>query len=185
MTGQGKYHMLLLAIFIMATIGCSHKTLSIFFDGVPDNSDSTITATATVPVAEDNAVQDNTMAEMTDNKSSFHSPFTNKECSSCHDKQAMGQYVESQPGMCYQCHDNFSNMYTNLHAPVDAGSCTECHNPHQSQYPKLLKADERTMCLSCHDNTEDKWISIHEGIENASCSECHNPHGSNDNALLK
>ena len=119
------------------------------------------------------------------NTQSFHAPFSSKECAACHDKQSMGRYTASEPEMCYQCHDNFTNTYTILHAPVEAGSCTECHNPHQSQYPKLLKSDERAMCFSCHDYTEPNWISVHEGIDNAKCSECHNPHGSHESGLLK
>ena len=185
MNSQGKYTFIFLLIFIFMIIGCSRKTLSIFFDGVPEESDSTMAANATPTNSVENDSQGQGAVDLAANTQSFHAPFSSKECAACHDKQSMGRYTASEPEMCYQCHDNFTNTYTILHAPVEAGSCTECHNPHQSQYPKLLKSDERAMCFSCHDYTEPNWMSIHEGIDNAKCSECHNPHGSHESGLLK
>lgn len=179
--------LILIEISFVAVVllwGCSPKTLSVFFDGVPNPADS---ASLNSDHPEYLANQDNlSKAASKENRQMyfFHMPYQDKECASCHNPDIMGKLVETLPALCYQCHEDFGSMYANLHAPVEAGECLSCHNPHMAENKQLLKITGQKMCFECHDSESILSAEYHSEIADADCTDCHNPHGSADKFLL-
>jgi len=165
-------------------VSCSHKVLSVFFDGVPEENDSIKIAAKKPSPKTDSLVK----VEITENlaglQNSVHPPFQNKKCALCHDPYAKGKLQIPQPGLCYLCHDNFNLKFKSLHGPVAGGYCTSCHNPHKSEFKKLLIREDQELCLYCHDSRLVYKLPDHENIGNAGCITCHDPHGSNRKNLL-
>ena len=163
----------------------SHDVQSFLFDGVP------VLDKVEVSVVKDSIlVGDSTSTLMTrrayDARNDFnlHEPYQKRECSSCHDRNAMGKTKAPTPELCYECHDNFNEIYVVLHGPVAAGNCSECHNPHQSKLKKLLIKKSQDLCLSCHDQALIVTDKIHKEIKEESCTTCHSAHGGNNNYSL-
>jgi len=164
----------------LLSIGCSatsrHKTLTVFFDGVPplktaDTGDAQPTAATTGSVPS-RPVQ-----------GSVHGPYAAKLCDACHVKGATNALVAPNDELCAQCHTikldkNF------MHGPLTSGGCLLCHDPHSSRYPYLLVSDSGTFCLGCHDKETVAKIEGH-GDPNANCTGCHDAHGSDKKYLLK
>ena len=173
-----------IAVLILAISACSSKTLSVFFDGVPLREDTLATTSGITANPSDSAGVNETFASKTSPGINYHAPYQNKECFSCHNENSMGKLITAQPDLCYQCHDNFSESYSFLHAPVELGECTSCHNPHLSESSKLLIDPGQQLCLNCHERAEVIKNENHEGIGDATCYECHNPHGGNESNLL-
>ncbi|MCF6342569.1 MAG: hypothetical protein L3J31_07180 [Bacteroidales bacterium] len=171
-------------VFIIAcTPRSSYKSLSVFFDGVPnpDVIDSIARADSLSKIAmtKDAPARDRVRTEYV-----FHPPYVDKECASCHDQGQMGKLLEPMPGLCYQCHEDFADQFEVLHGPVGGGFCTECHNPHLTKDKHLLVRTGQDLCLGCH-NTNDVFSNeVHEDIEDADCTECHNPHGGDDRFIF-
>lgn len=174
-------YILLFAILVLASmVGCTPKTsynvLSFFFDGVPDLNQTSMTITTdSLSMADSMAISENQFPVST--PYIFHQPYEQKECDICHNNAFMGQLNEAQPDLCYNCHENFSDVYQYVHGPVVAGYCSKCHNPHLSKLESLLLLEGQSLCLQCH---EAEWVfknESHEGIEDYNCTECHNPHG--------
>lgn len=161
-----------------------HRTLTFFFDGVPDTtSKQLVKANDSVKHADTSNVSH---ANVNNAPSQIiHPPYKERNCDACHQKDQKGKFVAEQPDLCYNCHDNFKTKYKSLHAPVEAGSCTECHSPHYSKNKKLLIRQGQDLCLYCHDKQDVFKIETHKDIGETSCTECHNPHGGEDNYLLR
>jgi predicted CXXCH cytochrome family protein len=141
------------------TSGCNspeqtRRILSIFFDGVPQQEDTTLIASVT-----DDTLQ-------------------------VSDSIQPGQFVEAQPALCYMCHEDFADKYEFLHGPVAAGYCTVCHHPHFEKNEYLLKHTGQDLCLYCHDSNRILKGETHESIGDMNCTECHNPHGGSDKYLF-
>ena len=171
-------------VLVILSWGCAPKTLSIFFDGVPNPDDS-------VSLFNDQeeylAKQENSYEEPVKEVKTpyfFHLPYQEKECASCHDPNVMGKLVEPLPGLCFQCHDNFNTLYTIQHAPVEAGECLSCHNPHMAESKHLLKTAGQQMCFECHDAGQALNTEYHSEIGDVNCTECHNPHGGQERFML-
>jgi predicted CXXCH cytochrome family protein len=87
-----------------------------------------------------------------------------------------------------------------LTLPLEHGrnmQCTTCHDPHDDQFGKFLRMDNRgsQMCMSCHDLTDwpasahansgsslngarrDRWSNLRVStVRDAGCESCHSPH---------
>jgi predicted CXXCH cytochrome family protein len=169
---------LLIVFFILA--GCSHKVLTVFFDGVPEPVDS-----AAVAVKKSDSLKRDTVAgELAGNQRSVHPPFKKKKCSLCHDPNSTRKFQMPQPELCYQCHDNFALGFKFVHGPAGGGYCTSCHNPHQSDLPKLLARKGQQLCLTCHDQGTIFKQPAHKDNGDSDCTSCHNPHGGNKRYFL-
>lgn len=169
--------------------GCSatnhYKFLSFFFDGVPNPAEQTsINNSDSISRLDSTSLAENIKIESLPT-GSIHSPYQEKDCSSCHDQSSMGKFTELQPKLCYQCHEDFSSKYKVLHGPVGGGQCTTCHNPHVSENASLLKRTNQSLCFFCHDQKQVLALEPHKDIENTSCTECHNPHGGDDKFILR
>jgi len=154
-----------------------YKVLSFFFDGVPNPQTTDIRV-----VADSLSILDSTNLlansdEVTKSRFILHLPYGKKECISCHDQNSIGKTVESQPQLCYKCHDDYNESYQFVHGPVGGGYCSICHDPHKSQLNQLLKQPAEQLCLNCHDSSTVYNSKFHKKNEQTSCIECHNPHG--------
>lgn len=169
---------------VVALTGCSpeqkYHVLTFFFDGVPEMNFNAVS---------DSLLADTTstglVAGITKPSEFFHQPFNDKECESCHIKGTIGELNNPQPKLCYQCHENFSSIYSSLHGPVMGGYCTECHSPHKSKLEFLLLNSGQELCLKCHDAEILNQSLIHNDMESTNCIVCHNPHGAENRSYTR
>jgi len=161
-----------------------HSILTFFFDGVPDHDSVSSASGGTAKEMSDTlALTDEATAEKK-TVQVLHYPYQEKECAVCHDQNSLGDMVEPEPGLCYQCHEDFSYNYKFLHGPVAGGYCTACHHPHMAAEPNLLRRSGQALCLYCHEQLPDSWNEVHGDLGDMNCTECHNPHGGEDKNIL-
>lgn len=176
---------LLLSIgLLLMTYSCSPKTLSIFFDGVPNPDDSLSVISETQGQSTNGSQVAVASAKENTIRYFFHMPYKKKECGSCHNTNVMGQLLEQPPGLCYRCHQDFSVSYSVLHAPVEAGECLACHKPHVADNNDLLLEKGQSLCFQCHDQEATIATEYHAEIADSDCTDCHNPHGGNERFIL-
>jgi predicted CXXCH cytochrome family protein len=180
---------LTVAVILIYLSGCSttnnYKVLSFFFDGVPDPAKDTTSLSNDSLRSLDTAVfAQNSISKQTP-QMVVHSPYQDRQCNSCHDQSRMGKLLKSPPGLCYQCHEDFSSKYQVLHGPVGGGQCTQCHSPHSSTNADLLIRTGQSLCFYCHDSNQVMESTAHLEINDANCTECHNPHGGKDRTFLR
>lgn len=120
-----------------------------------------------------------------------HAPVA-EDCAYCHEATGNAHpgeekgfsFTDSQPSLCYMCHDALNNM-SNVHMPVSDGECTMCHNPHLADNEKLLHSKPAsTICIECHDINTTTQTSGHKHFTEGDCQVCHDPHQSNNSFLL-
>lgn len=159
--------------------------LTFFFDGVPV-ADST-GAESPVPgiLPEDSSSIDSGAPSAGTAALVVHYPYGEKECAACHDQQSLGTMVETQPGLCYTCHEDLTTRYNYLHGPVAGGYCTSCHDPHEAEGGKLLRFTGDKLCFHCHREESVYRNEMHEGLEGMGCTDCHNPHGGEDKYIFQ
>ena len=171
-------------------VACSpkvrHGLLNTVFDGVPPYQDKN----DFVVIGDTIAAIDSTSMSISPPTSSFknvyHPPFKEKNCSSCHDTQHMGQMVAEEPQLCYQCHDSKTGNHDFKHGPVGAGYCTSCHRPHMAEAKKLLLNDGEELCLNCHSSERIAANRIHQKAkQKQDCLSCHNPHSSDNRFMMQ
>ena len=188
MSGTRLYITLWLMTLVTLIWGCSPKmypsVLSFFFDGVPDNRQHSDTLSNDSLKTIVNPSKELLIEKIPQKHFFYHAPYKAKECTSCHNKESMGQLVEAPPTLCYQCHDDFTTTYLLVHEPVASGDCLGCHNPHLSENQKLTIRKGQQICLECHDSGDMKAVAGHKNIGEAKCTTCHNPHGGNEKGFL-
>lgn len=181
---------IILVIFLLA--GCDpvrrHKTLSFFFDGVPEpasmtkeqaksKSDEEKKSTLKQPVNFEIVTPEGPIIT--------HYPFGKHKCDLCHVDQFSQKLKAEESDLCFKCHDNFLVDAPEKHFPAEYGMCLECHVPHDSKNPKLLREPKDKICLKCHDiSSEDSEVK-HPPAAAGLCLACHNPHVSKNPHLLK
>jgi predicted CXXCH cytochrome family protein len=169
------------AALSILTLGCSvrknYKTLSFFFDGVPDPNAPVARAAGPsgpgVPTYSYEVVA----------KMYQHKPYAEGNCAACHtaDKKHL---VTVKAELCLKCHAPATTQYATMHAPVALGQCLWCHEPHESDSPKLLKTTSAQLCLQCHDQALlPSDIKPHLS-DRANCLYCHVGHGGPKPSLL-
>ena len=165
-------------------VGCSHKVLSVFFDGVPESNDSARMVAQKASKKTDSLLIAEATGNTTGLQNSVHPPFLNKKCALCHDQNSRDRLQSPQPGLCYVCHDDFSQTFKYVHGPAAGGYCTSCHSPHKSEFKKLLIRQGQDLCLFCHDLKQVMKVPDHGNIGDTDCTSCHNPHGGNTKDFL-
>jgi len=188
-TGRQLLSALPVVLLLIYLSGCStshnYKTLSFFFDGVPDPSKAAANHTNdSIHNLDTTLLAQNTTGNANP-QSSIHPPYQDKQCNSCHDQSTMGKLIKSPPDLCYQCHEDFTGKYKILHGPVGGGQCTQCHNPHMSTNKDLLIRTSQSLCLHCHESKQVMETEAHLTIKDADCITCHNPHGGDDRNFLR
>lgn len=175
---------------VLGLVGCSptvrHSFLSTIFDGVPPLDTVQIIAVidssqiVSSEVLASNAIELRSKPEFV-----VHPPYLEKKCKNCHDQNKMGAFTQSQPGLCFQCHDNIEQQHEFSHGPAAGGFCTSCHSPHKSELENLLLRSEQQLCLDCHNSGIISNNEIHKDIGETNCTACHNPHSSNNQFMLR
>lgn len=159
--------------------GCSieknYKTLSFFFDGVPDPSAPK--KLAGIPLAAQEDIRQSPTY-------SAHPPFVQGKCVECHSERF--QLSSADASLCMKCHSDQLTKHERMHGAVVGMACLWCHTPHESAYAHLFKANDRTVCTQCHAkgvlNTER--VEAHADPKRG-CLECHYGHGGDAQYFLK
>jgi predicted CXXCH cytochrome family protein len=165
---------------IAAMVGCSvrenYKTLSFFFDGVPDPN-----APVNIQRVGNSSDSSNPLAGA---KMYLHKPYAEQRCTECHtpDKK---QLIMLKEDLCVKCHEDKTHQYAVMHAPVAAGQCMWCHEPHESDQPRLLKTTAPDLCLQCHDLELLPSSNPAHRSDMANCLSCHLGHGGIKGSMLR
>ncbi|MCL5991340.1 MAG: cytochrome c3 family protein [Bacteroidetes bacterium] len=176
--------LILFVLFNFLLTSCSaeknYETLTFFFDGVPDpNAKPSLTDS-------NKTTKEQNLKQYVKSEEIFtHPPYGDRACENCHDAKSANRLNASEPGLCYQCHDDFSKNLRYVHGPIASGYCTQCHEPHQGKYKNLLIRDGQKLCYYCHEKNDVLENENHTGIEDTKCWDCHDPHGSNEKHFLK
>jgi DmsE family decaheme c-type cytochrome len=119
-------------------------------------------------------------------------------CVDCHELHAENDpvlAVETQPEVCYQCHQEQRAQFlrqsrhpvqgtTASMSHVGLMSCTDCHQPHGGPGPaNLIRNTINEQCYDCHAEKRGPFLWEHPPVQE-DCSNCHTPHGSNYENLL-
>lgn len=172
-----------------------YRTLSFFFDGVPDPNAPPVPAPGDARRRHEAARQQRVEGQPELPESSSHEPFVNHLCSECHiipeTTEARPSWIMGKPKLrypveelCARCHEPPQATY--IHGPVAMRRCDLCHTPHESRYPHLLKLESTNeTCISCHSGETFITQDAHEDLGPMECTTCHDPHASNYPHFLK
>jgi predicted CXXCH cytochrome family protein len=174
------------AAVVILTFGCDetkhYSTLSFFFDGVPDpNAPPPDLATLEI-TREDGTVIERDKPIVWH----YHTPYENRNCFDCHDRDAGFDLSDAGSALCQQCHDTYFELRPDdwMHGPIQVEGCALCHEPHRSEYPGVLKAAQPDICFRCHDPNLFERSAFHAALEDRTCSRCHDPHSTGNRLLL-
>lgn len=185
-TGRGMAAIRLLMTAMAAGLccaGCStpearYRTLSFFFDGVPEpgvpkDAAKEQTGTAKQPQA------------APETQFSLHPPYAERKCEVCHESQGSNQLKMDKSKVCGTCHAPDHFMGKSVHGPVAGGNCYACHDPHKSPNPHLLLETGSAICQKCHKPEDFGEQNSHRTEKGSDCLSCHVPHASDKDRLLK
>lgn len=183
------------SLLVMLVMSCDeverYKVLSFFFDGVPPlveeriiSSDEVMDANSGLPLTEGQG------QSVTQGKPVERAHGQGRRCSLCHDpldkgKRATSQAARRIPGICYGCHEDYTESGLHVHGPVAVGACDFCHDPHVSSYDALLKDPEPELCYRCHDQKSIESVLAHRTDMSSGCMPCHEAHSSSKKKLLR
>ena len=167
--------------FFSCSVAKNYKTLSFFFDGVPDPNQKKAAAEQS---AAKKGSQSKRIRPVIVIKSG-HPDYAKKRCSKCHDNTKQSYLKTSRDKLCFTCHkaEKFTGKF--LHGPVAVKHCHTCHLPHNSRYPRLLVKIKRPLCLQCHKEEEINIIRDHTTRQYDDCVRCHLPHAADNKFFLK
>lgn len=175
--------LLSLVVLIQCSPRTSRNLLTFFFDGVPLPVDTVRMEVDTVFTEEPGS--GSMVVERTTSKEFLvHYPYQEGDCSACHDPVSPATLTEPEPGLCYNCHEDFSVRFHWLHGPVAGGYCTVCHDPHRSVNKSLTRYSGEERCRHCHSREQMAASEMHMDLEGMQCIDCHHPHGGDDRYIL-
>ncbi len=179
------YKFILLLSTTILFWGCdtasNYKTLSYFFDGVP-NPDSV--AINSVDSNSKSNIQNQNISHNTIQLHS-HKPYTSRECSKCHQSSFSNKLVKDINDLCFDCHAELIKDSIYVHGPVAEGYCVKCHQPHTSTNDNLILKTDQSLCYECHLKTDILKNKAHYEIKDTICWVCHNPHAQSKQYFLK
>ena len=165
--------------------GCSverdYRTLSLFFDGVP-NPHAKATTQNSVTAFDSKPGQAGKAARVI---ASPHKPFAEEKCTACHadPTQVFASALNSE--LCMKCHASVLGEHPAMHGPVIGKACLWCHEPHDSPFASLLKTTDASLCIQCHERaTLSTKVEAHPATT-GSCLDCHYGHGGNHPPFLR
>lgn len=161
-----------------------HSMLNFFFDGVPPPHEETLTGEPETTGDTEDTQQPGRSAEPSDLSDTFfiHQPYKTDHCTSCHEKNNIGNLIAGKGTLCIYCHDPYTGIHKKTHGPVQAGMCMVCHDPHFSSYQYMLKTDTEELCTQCH-NKHQLSDESHKAELSNDCTACHDPHAGPLNLL--
>jgi len=159
--------------------------LNFFFDGVPEHDSLNVELALADSAGADTLMASENLFVMQEFSRFTHYPYEEGDCATCHNRQALGTMVETQPALCYLCHENLEETYIHLHGPVAGGFCTACHHPHESDREKLLRFSGDELCYHCHLETSVSKNEMHQDLDGMFCMDCHHPHGGEDKYIFQ
>lgn len=181
-TATKRLAVLSVLVFPVLICGCEpktesqYKTLSFFFDGVPDP------ARRAAEELRKEQEKEESGKKQVKRVQAQHAPFAAKQCDGCH-RKSTNALVLPIDQLCFRCHSlDTSKKYT--HGPVASGGCRICHSPHGSGFPFLLVAKPEEFCFYCHDKKSVSRNEKHAGLTEE-CTACHEAHSSDDRYLLR
>jgi len=172
----GATGLLFLVAFITLVFGCSpekhYKTLSFFFDGVPN------------PAA---AKTGFTARRGASGKPIFiHKPFADEKCNACHlNTDDIFARAKVRANVCVECHAAVKIEHRVMHGPVVNDACILCHTPHTSPNEHLLRTPAPKVCLQCHEIPSLSKFTPEHADSKGNCLSCHSGHGGSNHKLQK
>jgi len=178
---------LIVGFALGGALGCGtpqerYKTLSRFFDGVPNPDDE-----------QESQGQSGKREWKFKLKGSTHKPWAERECSACHPQRRKENEGNIIPEVsmttslaawkqCHTCHSDAEKVGPKrvvvpkgawLHGPAAAGECRACHLPHRSDHPFLLRTEKiEETCRGCHQTVGPRSGAMAQ----LDCAKCHDPH---------
>ena len=177
-----------LLVAVLLACGCSaesrYRTLSFFFDGVPDPN-----APPGSAAARGEADEFGPTAVI---KAYIHKPYAeamedSRKCGVCHEG-ASGGYENFQAvgsDTCLKCHKDKLTQYPVMHGPVVAVECSLCHAAHESTVPGMLNFPAPQVCVQCHDRDLLSPNPPEHLAADSKCLSCHYGHGGPQHKLLR
>ena len=116
------------------------------------------------------------------------------ECHTVHGGSAEHLLKDSQPGLCYTCHEavraEFHKPYRHFVADHEIMQCSSCHLSGDDRMSELAMQGTNDVCLECHAEFKGPFPFEHQatvdyGTDEGGCIACHEPHGSYVPRLLK
>lgn len=176
-TSAGAFSAWALLLMLCAGAGCDpqarYRTLSFFFDGVPEPRTAAPAAGGAAPAQSGGAGASRYIQ---------HGPYAARLCEGCH-APGGNKLIMRIEELCIHCHV-FDFTGKKIHGPLASGGCTACHDPHGSINRFLLVSEARVFCLSCHDERDVRRRDVH-GDASLECTDCHDAHSAPGRYLLK
>jgi predicted CXXCH cytochrome family protein len=178
-----------IVVVILAIGGCSsdarYRTLSFFFDGVPDPHAPAGSAAA-------RGEKDEFAPNAPIVKVYVHKPYADgladsSKCSVCHVGSSGGfeNFTAVSANVCLNCHKNKLTQYPVMHGPVVAVECTICHAAHESTIPGMLNYEAPKVCVQCHDRDLLGPKPPEHLLPDSKCLSCHVGHGGPKHKMLR
>ena len=175
----------------LGSMGCNsenrYRTLSFFFDGVPNPNTSSARAGGGAGGAIDEFAPNAVVQKVY-----IHKPYADgmadaKKCRVCH--EGAGSEFESfqavTSDVCLKCHKDKLTQYPVMHGPVTAVECTLCHAAHESTIPGMLNFAAPKVCVQCHDRELLSPNPPEHLAADSKCLSCHFGHGGPSHKLLR
>lgn len=180
----------LMGVLLLWLNGCDttrhYQTLSFFFDGVPlpPGMAPPPGSAEELAIAEAQAIEAARPKPVT---YVYHTPYLDRNCFGCHDRQSGYQLDGNDPALCRSCHQNYFDPVPGdwVHGPVAQQMCAYCHEPHRSEHPAVLRDRQPDICFNCHDPQRLAEDPFHlANAADTACSTCHDPHAAGNRLLL-
>jgi predicted CXXCH cytochrome family protein len=184
----------LLLFAVLAAVGlmgCNsqnrYRTLSFFFDGVPNpNAPSDATRAGGAGAVDEFAP--NAVVQ----KVYIHKPYADgmidaKKCAVCHEGSTneFESFRAITSDVCLKCHKDKLTQYPVMHGPVSAVECTLCHAAHESTIPGMLNYPAPKVCAQCHVRELLSPNPPEHLAADSQCLSCHFGHGGPAHKLLR
>lgn len=161
-------------------LGCSeerdYKTLSFFFDGVPDpalKGKNPLNLKTSGRSGQAGAIL------------SVHKPYAEQKCGECHPSKGLPTLALQDSNLCVKCHEKVMDQFPVMHGPVVGKACLWCHAPHESPNKHLVRTTSNSLCFQCHEREVLSPKIFGHGEAQPDCMECHFSHGGDKLPFLK
>jgi predicted CXXCH cytochrome family protein len=180
-----------LALAAVGSMGCNsenrYRTLSFFFDGVPNPNAPSRTAGGAGGGAVDEFAPNAAVQKVYIHKPYADGMIDSKKCAVCHvgSTNEFESFRAVTSDVCLKCHKDKLTQYPVMHGPVTAVECTLCHAAHESTIPGMLNYAAPKVCVQCHDRELLSPNPPEHLAADSKCLSCHFAHGGPAHKLLR